>query len=1077
MRHERKKWVDVVVVVIALVIGGQRLLAQEAPAALDWTPENQEELDQLATRLQKEGPDASEQRRRLADYLTDKYAKTPAVMTPFAAQTWKHVLLALQADFSESQKVQWAEALATAYRDTSMNGGTSITLAETIGVFRPLTARRFLSDWILHHEEWRSWSGYPLVRITCSLRTLKGESPENHQEAYEETIKTRRMLLEQAMPRLLARRDEVRLIEPRFWEGAAEALNQDMTDAQRRQWIEFIRSTLPSEKTLQGLLVFRNTYPLVRALSSLGDPRAWEVLALYICGQSQPAAFSPGWQLGLMENFLDQYDQGDLDCESLLTHVRRAYAAFSGSPPGLASMKIEANDPVLQFVDRQHPKYRSRIQLLLETERRCGESLRTGGGGDIFNDCQWALLCWRTMAARPEDRGRVWREGLASLPPDSSLPVERILESVRALLIVLKKEKAADPTPEGVLVDLLALSRDYELTEALGRMRQKCRLERQLDASPEFRDAYQAASDLENEYKTADAISAYSKLVEQARKVGKPSLAAALGTELLGLLLKQGDSRLDEVESLMQAAAQEAGTDSNESWNAQGRLLLRRVKAAGPAQRSELWTQGLSALRREGVHITQDTLEDVDRLARSLAPEESGLGDKILVDLLTLAPDIASMRRLQHRRVNRLVADNQWEQALPAVLLEVMLGNATGEGPLSSIQRFDDIMKSAGSSGAAWEVIRAQWSSNGPPASAASGSVEAAARRLPADDSLRAVAVEALAGREEVSSRRRGYLCLFAGEMEESLRQMHRNLMEAGGDPRKLRDAWDDLAVAMAVAEGNLHAVSRLGQWTVTRWSAPESAWPTEAQSKWCDVLTDAQRQSRGGTPTDSAASQPVGRDRPTLAAWLTSYRRNRLVYWGIESLVNGWNEWATGLWSAALDSCDTLPDAASTVGDIVFLVRRADRMGEAVAVLEEASSRVGNDLSRQAVLRGVVELNCAVGRWSQCLEALDRHETISKGTQGEENAAVGLIRARCLIGLGRLADALALLDKVNQWQGSEEQHAQAAFLKGCIHLQQDQAAEAQAQFQRIIEAYPNATVTDRARQIVLDLQAVAPTK
>jgi hypothetical protein len=151
--------------------------------------------------------------------------------------------------------------------------------------------------------------------------------------------------------------------------------------------------------------------------------------------------------------------------------------------------------------------------------------------------------------------------------------------------------------------------------------------------------------------------------------------------------------------------------------------------------------------------------------------------------------------------------------------------------------------------------------------------------------------------------------------------------------------------------------------------------------------------------------------------------------------------------------------------------------MGEAVAVLEEASSRVGNDLSRQAVLRGVVELNCAVGRWSQCLEALDRHETISKGTQGEENAAVGLIRARCLIGLGRLADALALLDKVNQWQGSEEQHAQAAFLKGCIHLQQDQAAEAQAQFQRIIEAYPNATVTDRARQIVLDLQAVAPTK
>ena len=1080
MRYESKKWANVVVVAIAIVIGGQRLSAQSAPAALDWTATNQEELDQLATRLQKEGPAASEQRRRLADYLTDNYAKAPAVITPFAAHTWKHVLLALQAELSESQKAQWAEALAAAYGEAWMNDGRVVTVAETIMSLRPVTARRFVSDWVLHHQEWRSWGGFYLVRMASCLRTLKGESPANHQEAYDETIKARRMLLEQAMPLLSARREVVRSIEPRFWEGAAAALSGDMTDAQRRQWIEFIRSTMPNEKTLQDMLVFRKSCLLANALTSLGDPRACDVLALYVCGQAQPAAFSPGWQLGLLECFLDQYDHGDLDYETFLTDVRQSYALFAGSPPGMASMKIEPNDPVVGYIAKPHPRYRGKMQSMLDTERRCSESLRTvavAGGGDIFNDCQWAMLCWRTIAARPVDRGRVWREGLVALAPDSRLPAERILESVRALLIVLKKEKAADLTPDGVLGDLLALSRDYDLTEALARMRQKSRLEHQLDASPEFRDAYQAALELDNQNKTTDAIAAYSKLMEQARQAGKPSLSAELGTELMGLLLKGGDSRLNEVESLLQAATKEAGTDSDESWNAQCSLLLRRVKSAVPAGRAELWTQGLSALRRDGVHVCQDALEDVDRLVRSLAPAEAGLGDKVLADLLSLAPDIASMQRLQQRRVNRFVGDNQWEKALPAALLEVMLANATGEGPISSIQRFDDVMKSAGPSGTAWEAIRAKWSSNGPSAPTASGPAEAAALRLPFDDGLRAVAAAALAGRDEISSRRRGYLCLFVGDMDESLRRMHLNLMQAGSDPRKVRDAWDDLSVALAVAEGNPNAVSRLGQWMTRRWAAPESVWSKEAQSKWCDVLTDVERKSRGGTAADSAASKPVGKDRPAMAAWLVSNRRNRLVYWGIESLVSGGGQWASGLWSAALDSCDTLPNAASTVGDIVFLVRRSDQMAEAVAVLEEASSRVGNDLRRQAVLWGVAELNCAVGRWSQCLESLDRHATISKDAKGEQNAAVGLIRARCLIGLGRLADALALLDKVGRWQGSDEQHAQAGFLKGCIHLQQDQTAEAQAQFQQIIEAYPNATVTDRAKQIVLDLQAVMAAK
>ena len=713
--------------------------------------------------------------------------------------------------------------------------------------------------------------------------------------------------------------------------------------------------------------------------------------------------------------------------------------------------------------------------LLLSADRKCHEALSVSWDGSLaespaWQDAAWQRLCWSVIASDPARRSAVWQRGIRQLPSNGALPSGRILAAADQLIACLGKSEADVPSPDQVLGDLLRLSRDYEVRGGLVRRIEQRQLQAGIESlSSDLKKMARRGLGLADEGKTAEAVASYTALLGRDDLPAGEGAAAILRAELLGLLLKQEPVDLESAGKQLQALVPAGGSMPARVWNLACRLLLNRVLQTPRAGRQAVWSEGVKLLSGGTNHISADTFSGLDSLLASLQAESDSMAHRILADLMLLSPDLASMVRLQQRRVAVFASESNWQEAKTAAVLCAAMANATTGGPVGCVSRCADIMRFAGAPVAELEGFRAIWAGKNPKA----GSTATLMIDSVLTDGAKA-ALEAAA--EEPPPRRLAYLHLFAGQAREALRHAHVALTQAK-DEHEILDRLDDIQTILSAIGCGLGDSDSFSRWLVS--ASVKGASPTTEPDKRSgsplSYLAEFELGSGGAEGSiEPRQADGAGRaypqmsrsERAGMAGKHLTRRRKRLVRWGAGALRDKEEAWARNCLAVAINMPQGPDDATLAIDAAVASAVCKEGVKDVGKFLETVLPLVHSVAARRHLLYRLAVAYYNQGLYEESIKCLDSSATLAEGLAESQHMAAGILRARLLIELARYEDAAGVLAGMQGWQGAPEQRARVLFLTGWTCLQTGDNADALSAFQQVVDRFGKTGVAEEAARM-----------
>jgi len=331
-------------------------------------------------------------------------------------------------------------------------------------------------------------------------------------------------------------------------------------------------------------------------------------------------------------------------------------------------------------------------------------------------------------------------------------------------------------------------------------------------------------------------------------------------------------------------------------------------------------------------------------------------------------------------------------------------------------------------------------------------------------------------------------LNLFAGNVEEGLEGLHAALSRVPADSGQMHDAFDDLTVALAVADGYFSRAGRFVQW-LAQGRIREAGGPEVGGSKRdpllgllirCERRIEGKRDPSAGSPTGPTGpryGQLADEARKKLAKEALLRWERHLVRWGGDALRHGDRPWALGSWALAINAEQDPGVAGSLVDTVIDLARRSGATPEPGRLLREVLPLVPSATGRRHLLLKIARLLYEEADFAGCLAVLDQADELARTPREKQDMTVGSTRVMCLIRLKKFDEALGFVERMAAWPGTDAQHAQALFLAGWLYLRKDSKAKANAKalavFRRIVDRYPKTTFAGKARELLQRLEGI----
>jgi len=672
---------------------------------------------------------------------------------------------------------------------------------------------------------------------------------------------------------------------------------------------------------------------------------------------------------------------------------------------------------------------------------------------------RWAVLLHQVLAGPANERPARWRSSMERFDR-KGLPelTARNLEDLKVFLGRLGKEGTL--APGVVLNDLAALTEDEVLAKPrLREMANQQDLLRLSDSNPpEVRALLKAGQEAARNGQADAAVAAYSEALD---KSANAETTKAVRRVLLPLLLDQGLRHLVAAAEVWGALRPKEGPWPADIWNGGLRLAFRQVTAAEPDKRKDVWAERMKVMVGGDGGFSEATLEDLDRFVKALGEVGSFGGEEVLTDLILCTSDVPSMRAVLRRRVTILLEGKRWPAAVASSALDVHLATAGEEGPWGAFARWKEAMASAGVPEREASRFLDLVMPGGRSAKSAEPPSPGGSLR---DESLRQAAKKLYqTSGTSLPLRRRRWVRLFAGEHEAALEDFHSCLRTCGAGSRTVLPEMASVCLAAGLAEGHLGS-----GWRFCRQVAAGKRAPT-APAGVLDILMRREAQLPTKPPAEAGDARKYGElpaeARAKLASEALLRQRQRTIRWGWQAVAAGDEQWGGRLWASALALADE-KDAASTLEELSVQAGRVTGQVLAGTFRSMADGMQERPLKRQTLLR-LAGMLCERRMFPEGLKALDEADALARTPDEAKDLDAGMVRVACLIKLSRSEQALELLKAMDTWSGTEEQHAQAGFLLGWMHLQggrQDQAVEA---FRALIKKYPKTAFAGKAKQVL----------
>lgn len=678
---------------------------------------------------------------------------------------------------------------------------------------------------------------------------------------------------------------------------------------------------------------------------------------------------------------------------------------------------------------------------------------------------RWAVLLRYVMDGPVNDRLARWRLSVKRLGKEG-LPAlsTRSLEDLKIVLGRLGKE--GDLPPGRVLSDLVTLTDDELFAKPrLQELANRQALLQLSDSAPaDVRALLKAGREAVRAGRVEAAINSYSAAL---KKPIDPGTSKAVRRVLLPLLLDRGLKHLAVAKDVFEALRPTEGPWPTDVWNGGLRLAFRDALTAEPDKRRAVWFEWMKVLSGGDGGLSLVTLDDLDGFTTALREGESLDPAVVLTDLVLCTSDLPSMRRVLQRRTQVLVTSKRWSEAVGSSALDVHLATLDKGGPHQACVCWRTAMAAAG---APEQVVRRLQSLSMPGGrSTHLGQSQPRGKAVWDERLQRAAQAMHQTSDAALTVRRRRWVRLFAGENETALMDFHSCLRSSGDGSRGAVAEMAAVCVALRLAEGDMS-----DGWRFCRQVATGDLTSSGVRSA-AGLLTVLIRRE-GQLPTkradEAVTSHVYGQlsleGRARLAAEALLRQRQHMIQWGWQAAAAGDEQWAGRLWATAL----TLVDEQGVAPVLAEVFGRADGMsGAAMAGTLRAMANAVEDLSlKRQILSKLAKNLCDRRMYSESLVTLDKADALAATPEAKKNLDGGIIRVTCLIRLGRTEQGLELLKSLGSWSGTQEQHAQAAFLLGWMHLQsgrQDQALEV---FGELVRKYPKSALAGKARQILVRL-------
>jgi tetratricopeptide (TPR) repeat protein len=722
------------------------------------------------------------------------------------------------------------------------------------------------------------------------------------------------------------------------------------------------------------------------------------------------------------------------------------------------TIRVTAHREMVSLLFKQSPI--SREQII----RQLDELSKADKFDPDVADAKCRLLFVQLAGLAPEKRKAFWEEGIQGIVVRKGCLSAETLAELSKLVDTLGASSSL--SVESVIENLSELDWQATTRTQLDELSSAIRIQnsfRKVDAAS--RSAGQVSMDLQRlmlkanmakgRGQIAEAIAAYQQVLKDHPQQKEICLQAH--RSLVQLLLVREAYDDSAVLLHLKALLAADGALSSEAWNYACRALLRRIGAADPSARVSLWREGLPPLAIADIRMSSETFADVDRWMAANNRNETLSVLEVLTDLLLLVPDIESMRKLQWRRIAVLTERKAWSEAICAAGLDACFSGSVMEGPRAAAVRCAEIMKSSGATTEALAAVRKRWEDG-----KVCGTLELGERSV--DSLLRDKAKQIVSDRAVSSSlRRKAYIQLFAGQVRDSLNSGIQYLSQAVDAGKGIAHGFEDLSILLAVANGSVQSGYAFVQTLADGSPSPEVR-ATGTTAPATQVAPPAFQCEI--SPSTRKILQPAAQKMWEL--W-----RQNLIDWGAEAFREGDVDWARILWVWAINAEVQGDQAIARVNSVCDKAKGLKNAQDNLKILQAMYPCITVAEGKWQILHKIAVISYEDGQFAQCLSILDQADRIPLEKVSSKDIMTGFMRALSFIQLRKYSDAVALLSRMSDWPGTDDEHARALFLIGWVHLQENNKADALTALRKVTDWYSKTAFGPKAQELINRLEGI----
>lgn len=1038
----------------------------------DWCQWPLKDIVGLAKPCREAGEVGRKANERVREVVEDRFLADGETIRSTALKDLYEVIKLLRDDTPSETRLLWSDRVYRAYADkpeflNTLDDAQWTCLGKAL---RILVKDRFATDLAAMQFTARLGSGsrdgsnetkVPSLDSVLSILTSPGEGARA----------ARSRALEILRKSYLTDYASVRAIPPKTWYTVLRTTANELSDQTRQDLGRQLWDAYVSDPKVLATVAPDDCKGLVRGLWLVsGDRAAGEALAQWMDATAFWSAVPPEDMIAVLKEviFGREAEAIRLPCQRLTEHkdefaarLLAFYAAYAFPFPSRHTLDIDGLCRSLQLVGESDTAGR------LQTHWRSTLDPNFGRGeSGAVNRCSRAwlgVLCRQVAYAPPVDKEEIWRTGLEELSAfhqQLGAPLtldEQFLDEVEGI--------TGSPSPEGAggatdlaVEHMATLFLDAPTREVLSQRVSTAILWRLAHSSDAGLAAIKAAAALEREGKFSQALAAYNQALDRydSHDPARPYLKLLI--QALGSEAPNADTAWEPI-SLPAEASEWA---KEHAWNVSLAGLLDRVRSMPPQSRHEAWAGGMAQLAKSTPSVTvifPRTLTRLDSLISALSSrsgDSSLMIERVLTDLCLEAPDVNSLRALQARRIDNFIRQGQWEQAIGAARLDVVLSLSAAQGWLQAINRCQTIMDEAGLDKREQTKFATGALLGSLPNEASTSSSQPASRPSSVlDNALARSAADMIDKDVQMGARRRAYVLAFAGEIPQACDLASRQDSHL---------AKMDIAVLAALAGGGCEGYADYLHNALA--SHPDSD-PEQSAEPWVVALMQASRpkapDSADKVPTRSAPMAPGSQRAGLIAAcW-----QRRHLRWAAEAIAAGDY---LGAESIAVLAQRTSPDPleAATGFDALYPNQRVLPASKAIVErLVELAPYMPQE-ALDAIVLNVTRRLVNSKEFAGAIDCLDRLEQGMPQVRVCKSTPLETLRAVSLAQMQRQDEALAVLREAQTLAGTDEQRARALLLTGGLCLIQGDRLAALQAFRRITSEYPQTPTALKACEMVL---------